>query len=107
MIIKITTLSALLAMTAGMIFQTQTTHVRPVVATERPEYINIGKQIQIARMEKQLTQEELAQELHLSTQQIRNIENGSSVPVKEVVFAIEETLETTFSMDYMLKQDKP
>lgn len=107
MIIKICTLSALLAMTAGMMFQTQTTTVKPVAIAERPEYVGIGKQIQIARLEKQLTQEDLAKALHLTMSQINNIEKGNVIPVKELIFNIEETLETTFSMDYMLKQDKP
>lgn len=55
----------------------------------------IGKQIKLFRIEKGLSQEELASLLHISRQTISKWENGNSVPDADMLVRIADLLDVT------------
>lgn len=57
------------------------------------DYAQIGKRIKKARVEKGFTQEQLANDLSLSTFYISKIENGKSAPTMETLAMIADHLD--------------
>lgn len=55
---------------------------------------DIGKNLRLARIRKKLTQDELAELLHVSRQTVSNYETGRSRPDVEMLLSISEKLET-------------
>lgn len=63
--------------------------------------MNIGIRIQKRRIEKKLTQYELAKLLNISRDNLLEIENGHQIPDLDIVILLSDMLDTT--TDYLLK----
>jgi ribosome-binding protein aMBF1 (putative translation factor) len=59
----------------------------------------ISEQIKLARMEKQITQKELATRTGLSKMNIERIEKGHLVPTREVLDKLEKELNTPLNLN--------
>lgn len=64
----------------------------------------IGERIKSARKEKSLTQQELADQLHISRSAISNWENERNYPDLQTIIQLSDILE--ISLDKLLKEDK-
>jgi|SRR3990172_707860 len=58
----------------------------------KPVGLSIGKQIQQARLNKKMTQDELAQKINVKPNIIRDYENGKAIPDKKVIQKISQIL---------------
>ena len=68
--------------------------------------LNVGKQIQKLRLDKKMTQKELATKLNLKQSEITSIENGSCLNNKQLINKIKTYLQKKiiiFRMEYELK----
>jgi ribosome-binding protein aMBF1 (putative translation factor) len=98
--IKTVFVSGLVTLAGSIVYQPYTkTEVRASLRTQTNELKTIGKQIRIAREAKRISRTALAQAVGIDSNALRNIETGQALPVKELVYKIEEVLNTTFMMD--------
>ena len=56
----------------------------------------LGEQIRFARLERKMSQKELADKIGLATLNIEKIEKGQATPQKETILKIQRVLETEF-----------
>ena len=59
----------------------------------------ISEQIKLARMEKHVSQKDLADRVGLSKTNIEKIEKGQVVPTRDILFKLEHELGVTFTLD--------
>ena len=59
----------------------------------------ISEQIKLARLEKHVSQKELADRVGLSKMNIEKIEKGQVVPTRDLLFRLEKELGVVFTMD--------
>ncbi len=64
--------------------------------TKGSNFVTVGEQIKEARLEKNMSMEELAKRSDLSIKQLKNVEAGRAEPIKEIVVNIERILEASF-----------
>ena len=62
--------------------------------------VEIGKRIKMIRCKRQLSQIAFAAELHVSREQISRWENGSKIPVLDILFQL--SVIGKVSMDYLI-----
>ncbi|MBQ7087638.1 MAG: helix-turn-helix transcriptional regulator [Clostridia bacterium] len=62
------------------------------------DYLKLGKRIKKARIDKNMTQAQLAEKLELSNNYISSIERGNAIPSLETFIAICNALEVTSDM---------
>ena len=68
------------------------------------DYKDIGLRIKRFRMDKGLSQEELANAVLINSRHISNIENGRRYPSLELIVTIANTLDVT--SDYKFRRDR-
>lgn len=99
MVLKIILVSGVITMAGTFIYQ-PTTIVDDEMPIIKANYYKkskqIGNQIRIARLSKQISCEALATALDLEEEKLRAIEEGKKMPIKDIIFKAEEILETTF-----------
>jgi ribosome-binding protein aMBF1 (putative translation factor) len=59
----------------------------------------ISEQVKLARLEKRMSQKELANKVGLTRLDVEKIEGGEVVPTRDLMFKIEKALNTSLSMD--------
>ncbi|MBL7815992.1 MAG: helix-turn-helix transcriptional regulator [Saprospiraceae bacterium] len=59
----------------------------------------ISEQIKLARLEKHLSQKDLADRVGLTKMNIEKIEKGQVVPTRDILFKLEKELNATFTLD--------
>lgn len=64
--------------------------------------VKLGKQIQLLRQRKKMTQVQLAQRLNISYQSVSKWENGVAMPTKSLLMDIAKNLET--SVDFIMQE---
>ena len=63
--------------------------------------VEFGKRIKSLRTDRNITQDQLAEELNISCRHHRNIENGAKAPSYDILLTISELF--SVSTDYLLK----
>jgi ribosome-binding protein aMBF1 (putative translation factor) len=99
MILKAFIISGIAAMASTFVYQpmiTITDAPKRDSVISQPNFEAIGKQIRIVRESKRISREGLAEALKIEETYLKAIEEGTAVPVKTIIFRIEEILETTF-----------
>jgi ribosome-binding protein aMBF1 (putative translation factor) len=99
MILKTMLVSGVITMAGTFIYQPTTIvddDVPSTIVIHPESYKQIGNQIRIARLSKQISREALATALDLEEEKLQAIEEGRITPIKDIVFKVEEILETTF-----------
>jgi ribosome-binding protein aMBF1 (putative translation factor) len=59
---------------------------------------HISEQVKLARLEKRISQKDLATKVGLTKWDIEKIESGQAVPTRDLLFKIEQVLNTPLSM---------
>ena len=59
----------------------------------------ISEQIKLARLEKHVSQKDLADRVGLSKMNIEKIEKGQVVPTRDILFKLEKELSVSFTLD--------
>ena len=59
----------------------------------------ISEQIKLARLEKHVSQKDLADRVGLSKMNIEKIEKGQVVPTRDILFKLEKELNVSFTLD--------
>ncbi len=59
----------------------------------------ISEQIKLARLEKHISQKDLADRVGLTKMNIEKIEKGQVVPTRDILFRLEKELAVTFAME--------
>jgi ribosome-binding protein aMBF1 (putative translation factor) len=94
----------------GVLFLVLASFLRysPTVSTSAPKpkgqqketiIFPISEQIKLARLEKHLSSKDLANKVGLSKLNLERIEKGTVTPTREVLFKIEQALNTQFTLD--------
>lgn len=100
MLVKTIAISSLIVLAASVFVKSTGVEVNEIKGNWKKGQMEIlGKQIRTVRQMRKISQSELANQLHISRAQLESIENGSKMPVKEVVFKAENILKTTFVCD--------
>ena len=60
---------------------------------------HISEQVRLARLDKHMTPKELANKVGLTKLDVEKIEAGQAVPTRELLFKIEQALNTSLTMD--------
>jgi ribosome-binding protein aMBF1 (putative translation factor) len=60
---------------------------------------HISEQVKLARLEKHISQKELANKVGLTRLDIEKIEGGQVVPTRDIMYKIEQALNTSLTMD--------
>jgi ribosome-binding protein aMBF1 (putative translation factor) len=77
-----------------------TSQVTPSAQTEKESLLfPISEQIKLARLEKHISQKDLAERVGLSKMNIEKIEKGQVVPTRDILFKLEQELKVTFTLD--------
>ena len=71
----------------------------PQAVSFAKEVPSIGEQIQIARQEAKLSIEQLSAKTGLTAEQVQNIENGKTTPMRNMIFKFETALDATIILD--------
>jgi ribosome-binding protein aMBF1 (putative translation factor) len=99
MILKTMLVSGVITMAGTFIYQPVTIvddEIPSIRSNHRENYKQIGNQIRIVRLSKQISCEALANALDLEEENLQAIEDGKTIPVKDIIFKAEDILETTF-----------
>ena len=59
----------------------------------------ISEQIKLARVEKHVSQQDLANRVGLSKMNLEKIEKGQVVPTRDILFKLENELKVSFTLD--------
>ena len=60
---------------------------------------HISEQVKLARLEKHISQKDLANKVGLTKLDVEKIESGQVVPTRDLLFKIEQALNTPLSME--------
>jgi ribosome-binding protein aMBF1 (putative translation factor) len=60
---------------------------------------HISEQVKLARLEKHVSQKDLANKVGLTRLDIEKIEGGQVVPTRDILFKIEQVLNTSLTME--------
>jgi ribosome-binding protein aMBF1 (putative translation factor) len=61
--------------------------------------VHISEQVKLARLERRITQKDLANRVGLTKLDVEKIEAGQVVPTRDLMFKIEQALNTSLSME--------
>lgn len=91
----------LLCILVGFFHYSPTTNPATVSSQTEKESLlfPISEQIKLARLEKHISQKDLADRVGLSKMNIEKIEKGQVVPTRDILFKLERELNVTFTLD--------
>lgn len=92
---KVLAITGMITLASSVYYNAQTTTAQSMTAPAKVNYSAFGKQLRIAREQKQITREALANAVNLDENHLILIESGKIAPTKDLVYQFETILEKT------------